>query len=238
MPFASNAVILVALGVLLAGCGGEDSNTFSTAFKTLSAYDVLKGTVKIEVEVSTATGVELLANGQPVGTLSMPPYSFIWDTTKTPDGVVKLSLRAPEDKSPRGVVEVPVVVLNKGSEAKYLQGVSSGEIVIPEVGVDDTHVSFTWTMPAAGIKKVLALLFWKESSFNMEMSMGVGCCAKTGRTGAKNRGDTSPVMVTFQGTKEMPLPLSIKWFVDASATNPEALAGRKTDLFVKVYLLK
>jgi hypothetical protein len=237
-PSPGNAAALVVL-VLVMGCGVDNegnSSKQSATIKALSAYDILKGTVKIEVEASATSRLELLVDGQSVETLSTPPHSFTWDTTSTPDGIVKLSLREHGGHGPSD--EVPVVVLNKGSEAPYFKGISSGTLAAPRAGGDTPHLSFTWTMPNDGTKEVLALLFWKDSSFRMEMSMGVGCCASSGRTGAKGRGDSAPVVVTFEDTKELPLPVSIKWFVDASATNSAEVASRMTDLFVKVYLLK
>lgn len=234
--------ILPALLVALAtGCcddGPIDGGAHMGAFKDLPAYKVFKGTVKIEVQASAASRLELLAGGKPVGSLTAPPHSFTWDTTKTPDGLVKLSLRQQDGQVPSVLDEVQVVVLNKGAEASYHKGASSGTLAVPQAGGKNPHLSFTWTMPDDGVREVLALLFWKDSSFHMELSMGVGCCANSGTTGAKKRADPAPVVVTFEDTKELPLPVSTKWFVDASATNPGEVAGKKTELFVKVYLLK
>ena len=230
------------LVALLSSCGSDESpgddGALTAAFKDLSAYEALKGTVKIAVEASSTSGLELLAGGQPVGSQAAPPHTFTWDTTKTPDGLVKLSLRQLGGQAPSVVDEVHVVVLNNGAEASYHNGVSSGSLAVPQTAGKNPHLSFTWTMPDDGVKEVLALLFWKESSFHMELSMGVGCCANTGTTGAKKRADAAPVVLTFRDTRELPLPVSTKWFVDASATNPGEVAGTKTWLFVKTYLLK
>ena len=54
----------------------------------------------------------------------------------------------------------------------------------------------------------------------------------------QNRADNAPAVATFEDTKELPLPVSTKWFVDTSATNPGDVAGKKTELLVNVYLLK
>ena len=232
--------MMLITAVLAAGCGDEegDGATRPATFSGLTAYGALKGTVKIAVEARGTPVLELLAGGSPVGKLPAPPYSFSWDTTKSPDGLVKLSLREHDGQGPAVVDEVTVVVLNRGSEALYHKEVSSGTLAVPQAGSDNPHVSFTWTMPDDGTKEVLALLFWKDNRFSMELSMGVGCCASSGTTGAKSQGATSPVVTSFVDTKELPLPVSLKWFVDASATNSGDLAGQKTDLSVKVYLLK
>lgn len=215
-----------------------DAGTPAAVFKNLSAYDVLKGKIKIEAEGVFATKLELMVGEKTVGTLSAPSFSFTWDTTTTQDGIVKLSLQAHGKKGNSITDEVQVIVLNKGTEASYLNGINSGEITIPKSGVDDTHVNFHWIMPNDGIQKVMALLFWGDKNFDMKMSIGVGCCASTGHVGADNRGKTAPVVVTYKAAGNMQIPASMKWFVDIVTTNASKVAGKKTSLYVKVYLLK
>ncbi len=240
-PGACRGAVLVYLAAaILTGCGDEGGgdSTHQAAFSSLVAYGVHKGTVKVEVEATGTPALELLAGGTSVGTLTARPYSFSWNTTKSSDGLVKLSLREQGSEGPTVADEVTVVVLNKGAEAAYHKGVCSGALAVPAAGGDNPHVSFTWTMPDDGTKEVLALLFWTDSSIHMELATGVGCCATSGTTGATGQAASPPAIATFVETKELPLPVSMKWFVDASAINPGEVAGKKTDLNVKVYLLK
>ena len=168
---------LFTVALLTGGCGddGSGGDIRPAVFRGLTAYGVLKGTVKIAVEAAGTPRLEVMAGGSSLGILSAPPYSFPWDTSKIPDGLIKLSLREHGGQEPKVVDDVTVVALNRGLEAPYHNGLSSGTLAVPQAGGKNPHMSFTWTMPDDGTRKVLALLFWKEISFHMELSMGVGC---------------------------------------------------------------
>ena len=243
-------IIAIATALLL-GCGDDGGNATgdsqigqpdggasvepSSSFKSLTQYDVAAGT--FEVTTDTAAGVtkvELLADGKVVAEATAAPFSISWDTTATPDGVVKLSLKAHADAKNATSDEIPVVVLNNGEEVTFTEGSEQTVTIDPAL---DNHVKVHWTMPA-GVKTLIGVVFWDNREFKMELAMGTGNCPHSGQQACSISGESSPLMTAYpEGVATGTLGETL-WFVHAGATNEADLAGKTCKFTFKAFLLK
>jgi hypothetical protein len=69
----------------------------TVAISSPASGSTVKGTVAVNVSASSSVGVsrvDLKANGTLVGSATIAPFAFSWDTTKVPDGSVILSASA------------------------------------------------------------------------------------------------------------------------------------------------
>lgn len=242
-------LVLLLTAFAASGCGDDNGSTPDTkatmdsgpaadtgapsaAFKGLDPYSVAKGELTIDTETTgDLTKVELLVDGKVVVSVTAAPFSLKWDTTKTQDGIRKLSLKAHGTAASATSDERPVVVLNNGEEATFAEPSTMTMTITPGV---DNHVKIHWTMPV-GIKKVISVLSWKNSEFKMEIAIGTGNCPHSGEKAADATSDTSPVVVEYGGTANL---ASVMWFTHAGATNEAELAGKSAEVTLKAFLLK
>ena len=79
----------------------------------ISDGQTVVGKVYLVAEVDSAspiTSVEYLLNGQPIATVSAPPYSFEWDSTTVNSGAYQLTVRAADNAGNQGETTVTVTV--------------------------------------------------------------------------------------------------------------------------------
>lgn len=215
-----------------------DASVATATFKALKAYSVVKGSATIEATVTgTPTKLELLVDGVAAASLTAAPWSFTWDSTKTSDGLRKLSLKATAGAGAKTSAEITVVVLNKGEEVTWLAG-NSGTVTVPSTGYVEQHLKFHWMM-GTGFKQAIGLLFFDNTSdgFNLELALGVGTCPHSGTTAKKLAGKTSPVVVIYPDAPGNALG-SGQWFAHVDLMNPKDVLGKNTPFNIKVYLLK
>jgi hypothetical protein len=202
-------------------------------FKTLKAYDGIKGTTKIEVTTSASvTKVELLADGKVAATSTEAPFTLDWDSTQGNDGIVQLSLKAYGSPSTTSE-ELPVVVYNNGEKAVWINGNSATMTINSAL---DSHVKFHWNM-TDGFKQVIGILWWDNARFKMRLDLGTGTCPHSGELAATNEADKSPVVTVFPDAPSGNLT-ACQWFAHAACTNEPDLEGKSSELKVEVYTLK
>lgn len=233
-------IYFVALLTVVAACGDGGTNTAadlgttSAALKGIDAYAVLKGSAAVEITTSgTPAKVELLADGKVVATATTAPFALTFDTAALKDGVVELSLRC-DDLPMDG--KVKVIVLNKGQEAAFTDG-SGGTITVPADGnYLDPHLKYHWQM-AKGVKRVIAMLTWREPTFDLELAIGMGECPDHGTLAAKGQSKDAPLVVTFgQGGPDLGTGT---WFAHVAFMNvsDKATHGKSGTFSIKTYLL-
>jgi subtilisin family serine protease len=131
-----------------------DSQAPSVSIVTPESDSTVDGLVLVDVTAFDDFGVnrvELFANGVLVGTDTMPPYAFSWDSTTAGDGNASLVAHAYDAAGNRGTSStVPVVVANSANDANAptvtITSPSDGETVSGTVnlaafGTDDEQVT-------------------------------------------------------------------------------------------------
>jgi hypothetical protein len=215
------------------GGTGGDASAPSASFSELEAYSAVIGTKEVKVEVKNADKVELLADGKVVATATAAPFTISWDTTKTSDGITKLTLKAYAGSASAESDELPVVVLNTGQEVTFDEG---GDQTMNIVAGVDNHVKVHWTMPN-DIKKVIGVVFWDNAEFNnMEGAVGTGWCPHSGTKAADATSTTSPVVVEYSDPNGSKLG-TVQWFLHAGAVDETPLVGKSTKMTFVGYLL-
>lgn len=205
----------------------------SAEFKALTDYEGIQGTKEITATVSSSVDkLELLADDKVVAEATAAPFTISFDSTKAKDGVVKLKLKAYAGTKTAESDVVAVVIYNSGEKATWVDG-NSGTMTI-QTGVDN-HLKYHWIMPDS-IKQVIAVVFWKDTGYKMELAVGTGGCPHSGTTALSVKGDASPLHLVFGDGKSN---LTVcQWFAHAGATNESELVGKSTVLTFEVYLLK
>jgi hypothetical protein len=218
--------------------GGADAAAGSpeaTFDGMLDPYSVASGAdYSVKVKASAAvTKVELLVDGSTVASSDSPPFTLTWDTTKAKDGLAKLKLKAyAASTSVEGAEELPVMVLNNGSEATFDEGADHTMTINPAA---DSHLKVHWTMPA-NVKKVIGLLTFDNASFKMRLDVGTGGCPHSGQTAATATSESSPAVVEFDG-KGSNLG-TVMWFLHAAAENEASLEGETCKTTFKAFLIE
>lgn len=250
MRTMSMLIGLVFLGSLMVVACGDDTaapdgtvapdsgtDTVSVApaaeFKALSAYDGIQGTKEITTTVSASVDkLELLADDKAVAEATKAPFTISFDSTKVSDGVVKLKLKAYAGTKSAESDVIAVVIYNNGEKATWLAG-NSGTMTITS-GMDN-HLKYHWNMPDS-VKQVIAVLFWKEQGFKMELAVGTGTCPHSGTKAMDTKGNDSPIHLVF-GDGKANLTIC-QWFAHAGATNEADMLDKSTEMRIEVYLLK
>lgn len=215
------------------GGTGGDASAASANFADLEEYVAMTGTEEVKVDAQNADKVELLADGKVVATADASPFTISWDTTKTPDGITKLTLKAYAGSVSAESAELPVVVLNTGQEVTFDEG---GEQTMNIIAGYDNHVKIHWTMPA-DIKKVIGVVSWDNPEFdNMEGAVGTGWCPHSGTKAADATATTSPVVVEYSDPNGAKLA-QVQWFLHAGAVDETPLVGKTTKMTFKGFLL-
>lgn len=221
--------------VLMSDGTTADAAVPTATFKALEAYSGHQGTATLETEVNdVVTKIELLAGGTVVATADAAPFTLDWDTTQSDDGMVNLSLKAYADAETATSEEVPVVVYNNGETATFIGGSDAATMEIDASGVGDFHIKWHWMMPE-GIKRVIAVAFWDNPAFEMDLALGMGTCPHSGTEAARTDSATSPVLNDYDPGNQLSVD---QWFAHVGATNESDLAGESTDMTIKVFLLK
>jgi hypothetical protein len=202
-------------------------------FKALSAYDGIQGIKEITAEVSASVDkLELLADDKAVAEATKAPFTISFDSSKVSDGVVKLKLKAHAGSKTAESDVIAVVVYNNGEKATWLAG-NSGTMTIKS-GMDN-HLKYHWNMPDS-VKQVIAVLFWKEKGFKMELAVGTGTCPHSGTKALDIKGDDTPIHLVF-GDGKTNLTVC-QWFAHAGATNEPDMLDKSTLMTIEAYLLK
>jgi hypothetical protein len=205
-----------------AGAGASSA----AGFQNLKELDVISGNYTVKL---TASG-KLLAGGVEVGRAAKAPYAVSWDTTKAPDGVVEVELKAGTSTSKRRVV-----VLNNGAEVFFKNG-SSGKIDVPPTGFEHKHMRYHFDM-TDGVKRVVAVLNWDNPDFDLELSLGRGTCPHHGKQVAGVRSTRSPIVVHYTVPAGEDAPKG-QWFAHVRLMNPDKVLSKKTSFAVKAFVLK
>jgi Bacterial Ig domain len=221
-------------GTVAPDSGTDTVSVAPTAeFKALSAFDGIQGTKEITATVSASVDkLELLADDKAVAEVTKAPFSISFDSTKVSDGVVKLKLKAYAGTKSAESDAITVVIYNNGTKATWLAG-NSGTMTIKS-GMDN-HLKYHWNMPDS-VKQVIAVLFWKDKSFKMELAVGTGTCPHSGTKAMDVKGDTSPLPLVF-GDGKTNLTVC-QWFAHAGATNEPDMLDKSTVMTIEAYLLK
>ena len=207
----------------------------SAKLKGVKAYDSLKGTAQLEVEVQgTPTKVELLSGSDVVATADSAPFTLSWDTTGQKDGIVELKVRCDGDDTMTSEA-VKLVVLNKGSEATFTDGTGADIAVPKDSPYVDQHLKHHWTM-GAGITRVIGVLYWDDQALELELAIGMGTCPHSGTKAADVKGKTGAIGVEYGTGQAL---TEGKWFAHVDLVNKtdDAVKGKTVPYTVKAYLL-
>jgi hypothetical protein len=168
------------------GLRADQASLVPYSFSGLGPFDVVKGTVIIKAAGALSISkLELLANSEPAGTRTSPPYEFPLDTSGWLDGPVRLALRA---TTPEGVVVnskiLPVMILNYGEEVALIDAASdqpgnSGTIDVAKAAYEDQHLRYWWKVKKDD-KRTAVVLFWDDPAFRLELQIGPGQCPEHG----------------------------------------------------------
>lgn len=233
--------------VVLAGCsrnehapmpaGSETTSqpqapTASASFQGLRAFDVVSG--KVPIKVTAADGrskLDLVIDGKVVASREKAPYEFSLDTSRMTDGLAKIAL-----SSGQGILaELPLVVVNQGSEVFFKNG-SGGKVTVPPTGYQHQHLRYHWDNKD-GVKKILTILQWDKQGFDLELALGQGTCPHHGTKVADRRSTSSPIALVYEPPPDKPIS-SGQWFAHVRLMNPDQVVGQETSFSIKAFLFR
>jgi len=222
--------ILAICVAAVAGCTDRSTTTAppaepaKTGFKDLRDFDVVSGVWSVSV---LGPGLSLWADGKQVGQGALIP----WDTKRSKDGLVEISLRRGAQSLHRG----RAVVLNNGGEVFFKNG-SSGKVEVPPTGYQHQHLRYHWEM-AEGARRVLAVLTWDKPGFDLELALGRGTCPHHGESVGDKHATSSPVVLTHEAPAGQTLPTG-QWFAHVRLMNEKQVSGKETAFSVRAYTMR
>lgn len=209
------------------GSRAEAPGVTGPSFQNLKELDVVSGNYTVKL---TGSG-KVLAGGAEVGTASKAPYAVSWDTSKSPDGIVEVELKAGAQ-----TIKRRVVVLNSGGEVFFKNG-SSGKIVVPPTGYEHQHLRYHFDM-TDGTKRVVAVLsFDDKPGFDLELALGHGMCPHHGKQVVGVHSTSSPIVAHYT----VPAGETVtkgQWFAHVRLMNADKVLGKETAFSIKAFVLK
>ena len=223
---------------------GDDTEAPTVSIETLTAFTGVSGTAQITVTAEdnvAVAQVELLVNEDVVGSLTETPFVFEWDTTRSNDGPVDLSVSATDTAGNSATSEVVrVVIVNDGKEVLDLEEGSQSTMVIPPDydGTQETHIKRHFT-PLENYVRVLCVAMWENpvggTAWNMKAEMGTGTCP---HSGISFEGDaiSDTGVVELDIIPEVGVVSGERHYCHIGAENSESHVGEEVDLTNKIFV--
>jgi hypothetical protein len=100
---------------------------------------------------------------------------------------------------------------------------NEGVLSIPLIGAQflETHAKHHWNMPS-NQSKVVAVLEWSDTSWDLEFAVGIGDCPDSGEAKASVTGSTGLLEVEFVSDEDLSQE---QWFIHVACNNLDAHRG-------------
>jgi len=162
-----------------------DRTAPSVELADLSLAYILSGQQTLEVVASDngeLAELRLLIDGVEQQGCTVAACQVGWDTLTVADGPAELTAEAVDAAGNVTTLVRPVAVVNDGTITAFYDGTGSGLYAIPADWADlDLHQKFHFDMPA-GTTEVMAIGQWFDTSWEMELDLGIGFCPHSGVT--------------------------------------------------------
>lgn len=223
---------------------GKDAEPPEVALLGLESYQAVRGIEQLEVQAVDNVAVvklELLVNEELASERKEKPFAFSWDTTKSSDGPVNLTVRATDEAGNVASSDlVRVVIVNGGVEIRDFEEGPVATMTIPADydGTQETHVKHHF-IPEADFTRALCVALWENpvggTPWNLTAEMGTGTCPHSG-VAFEGSAQSETGAVEFDAIPAEGVAKDVRHFCHVGAENAGEHLGEQLEITYKVFL--